>query len=145
MTASDAVYHKRCMTALYTRYRSHMRIKNIRPESIALAELISYIEGFDQMEDGINHIFKLSDLVKLYRERLEHLRSDASNRINSTRLKEKILAHIPDLEANKSNYGVVFSFKKEIGDALLLSSEKDSDSDAVVLMRVSQIIREEIF
>ena len=50
MTASDALYHKKCHTALHTRYRSFVR-KNtkgsgdsMQPESIALVELISYLE-----------------------------------------------------------------------------------------------------
>ena len=48
MIAMDAVYHKHCLTALFTRYRSSIRQKEssildekLTCEAIALAELIS--------------------------------------------------------------------------------------------------------
>ena len=68
-------------------------------EAIALAELISYIEEIREREDSI---IKLSNLVHLYKSHLEQLGESTSQRINPTRLKEKLLAQIPDLEAHKS-------------------------------------------
>ena len=50
---------------------------------------------------------------------------------------------MPHLEANKSNYGIILTFKKDIGDALLLTTKQDPDNDAVVLMRAAQIVRNE--
>ena len=151
MTALDAIYHKRCLTKLYTRYRSYIRVKEstgnseyIRPDSIALAELISHIEEFAGSDDGMHHIFKLSDLVKLYTNRLEQLGGNLSTRVNSTRLKEKLIEKIPTLEANQSKYGVILSFKSGVGDVLLHATDKDSDSDAIVLMRAAQIVRKDI-
>jgi len=54
-------------------------------EAIALAELISYIEEKRETEDSF---IKLSDLVNLYKSRLEQLGADISQRINGTQLKE---------------------------------------------------------
>ena len=70
-------------------------------EAIALAELISYIEEIRETEDSV---IKLSNLVHLYKSHLEQLEESTSQRINPTRLKEKLLAQIPDLEAHKSKY-----------------------------------------
>jgi len=149
MIAMDAIYHKHCLTSFYTRYRSSMRQKKaitgetkLSFESIALAELISYIEEMRETEDSI---IKLSDLVHLYKGRLEQLGEDTSQRINATRLKEKLLTQLPDLEAHKSKYEVIMSFKENIGDTLLEATKRNQDDDAVVLMRAAEIIRNEIF
>ena len=152
LTALDAVYHKKRLTALHTRYRSFCRKKDtcecaLGAESIAFAELISYIEEVHNMETDSNYIMKLTDLVTLFTNRLQQLQGNTptSSRVNSTRFKEKLLESIPELQANKSTHGIVFSFKDRIGDALLSASQRDSDSDAVVLMRAAQIIRREMF
>ena len=148
MIATDAVYHKHCLTGLFTRYRSSMRQKEssfgnskLKCEAIALAELISYVEEIRQTKS----IIKLSDIVQLYKSRLEQLGGDISQRINATRLKEAVLAQIPDLEAHKSNYEVILSFKTGTGSTLLEATKRDHDSEAVVLMQAAEIIRKEIF
>ena len=144
MIATDAVYHKHCLTGLFTRYRSSMRQKEssfgnskLKCEAIALAELISYVEEIRQTKS----IIKLSDIVQLYKSRLEQLGGDILQRINATRLKEAVLAQIPDLEAHKSNYEVILSFKTGTGSTLLEATKRDHDSEAVVLMRAAEIIR----
>ena len=79
------------------------------------AELISYIEEIRETEGSI---IKLSNLVQLHKSRLEQLGEDTSQQINATRLKEKLLMQIPDLEAHKSKYEVIMSFKEDTGDTL---------------------------
>ena len=94
LIALDAVYHKDCFTALYTRHRSLSRKTDaelhhdIKSESVALAELMSYMEDRQQSDHPIGNIFKLSDLVKLYTQRIEQLGVDVLiSRVNPTRLK----------------------------------------------------------
>lgn len=151
MTAIDAVYHKQCLTTLCNRHGTLIRKEaqkedpHLTPESIAFAELVSYIEGSRQEEEHAEHIFKLSSLVRLYRSRLQQLGSDMPERTNSTRLKEKLVAQIPDLEAHKSKYEVLLTFKDDVGETLLEAKKRDCESDAVVLMRAANIIRNEIF
>ncbi len=117
---------------------------SIRPESIAFAELVSYIETFGESDDtGTSHYFQAGRHCDIIQRSLQQLGAD-STRINPTRLKEKLVEHIPGLEANKSNYEVVLSFKKDIGDALLYASKLDMDSDAVTLMRAACIVRKDI-
>ena len=70
--------------------------------------------------------------MHLYKSRLEQLREDTSQRINATRLKEKLLAQIPGLEAHKGKHEVVMSFKEDIGDTLLEATNRNQDDDAVV-------------
>ena len=89
-------------------------------------------------------MFKLFNLMKLCTERITQLGADVSSRVNPSRVKEKLLSHMPHLEANKNNYEVILTFKKDIGDALLLTTKQDPDNDAVVLMRAAQIVRNQI-
>ncbi|KAH3809917.1 hypothetical protein DPMN_138299 [Dreissena polymorpha] len=65
--------------------------------------------------------------------------------IKKNNLKEKILRTIPSLEANTSNYEVVLSFKKDIGDALLCASSNNHDNEAVSLFRAASIVRSDLF
>ena len=74
--------------------------------------------------------------------------SDTSERINSTRLKDKLLSQLPELEAHmykSSSNEVLISFKEDIGEALLCASKLTSDDDVVVLMRAAQIVHNDIF
>ena len=92
MAAIDVVYHKKCYADLYTRYCSVKRqaeqpaTKALNAEALAFAELISFIEEF---EDVCSTIFKLSELVKMYSDRLVEL-GEGQTRVNSTRLKERL-------------------------------------------------------
>ena len=146
LTALDAVYHKKCLTALYT-HNISLSMKNeastrddLTHESLALAELMSYMEDRQEAEHPMGSMFKLSNLVKLYTERITQLGADVSSRVISSRLKEKHASS----RSQQNNYEVILTFKKDIGDALLLTTKQDPDNDAVVLMRAAQIVRNQI-
>ena len=68
-----------------------------------------------------------------------------SERTHSTRLKEKLLTQIPDLEAHKGKYEIMLAFKDDVGETLLDVKARDEKSDAVVLMRAANIVRKVIF
>ena len=99
---------------------------------------MSYIEEYAQLGD-MNHVFKVTDLKVLYRERLQEFGGDSSTHIHSTRLVEKLQQHIPTLEAHNSKSGTVLSFKKDVGDALLEAFRTDSDDKAITLVRVAKL------
>ena len=56
-------------------------------------------------------VFRLADLVSLYQQRLQQLGVKDHN-VNSTRLKDKLLGEIPDLEAYKKGRDVLWPLKK---------------------------------
>ena len=149
MIAIDAVYHFQCLTALYNNHRSQLRRSTteqhhqINPETLALAEVVSYIEEYGQQCGDLNHMFKLSDLKDLYCEHLEKLGGDSTGEIHSTRLAQKIQKHIPALESHNSKSGLVLTFRIDVGDALLDAC--DRDEEAVMVMRVAKLVRKEIF
>ena len=66
-------------------------------------------------------------------------------RVNTTRLKQRLLAHFPDLRAQNKGRDVLLVFDEDIGAALGKACEQDSDSDAVHLARAAQIVRQHMF
>ena len=66
----------------------------------SMAELIIYIEEARSENDGLP-IFKLADLASMYTSRLQQLGVNLPDRVHTTRLKERILAMVPDLQAHK--------------------------------------------
>ena len=84
------------------------------PESIAFAELVSYVEEFRYNDNDVPHVFKLSDLSKLYKACLEQLVTSTSFNVYAhvTCLKEKLIAQIPDLAAHSISYEVLLSYKR---------------------------------
>ena len=137
MTASDALYHKKCHTALHTRYRSFVR-KNtkgsgnsMQSESIALVELTSYLEEM-KCVDGKYILFRLVDLMKLYRGRLTQLGGDSMKRPNSTHTKNKLLERLPQLEEHSSIREVVLSFN----GTLVNDQYKNSPKSLASLMQM---------
>ena len=63
----------------------------------------------------------------------------------STRLKEKLLTQITDLEAHKGIYDILLPFKYDVGEKLLDVEARDQESDAAALIRAANIDRKEIF
>ena len=64
--------------------------------------------------------FRLPDICQLYQQRLEQL-GDESPHVNSTRLKDSLLAEIPDLEAHRSDKDgreVTLALLKDVTKAL---------------------------
>ena len=143
-TAIDVVYHKKCYTDLYRRYHSVKKqaeqpaMEALNAEAIAIAELISFIEEF---KDICSTIFKLSELVKMYSDRLVEL-GEGKTRVNSTRLKERLLAAVPELEENKGDQKGFLSFN--IADSLFSASKENCDGNALTLLRAAQIFRNEL-
>ena len=67
--SKDIVYHRKCYTSLYNRFKAFERqggpskpTQSLKADSIVLAELVSYIEEFN---DG-KTVFKLAELVNMY-------------------------------------------------------------------------------
>ena len=119
--ALDAYYHPSCLTALYNGVRNIRSSKEqedskssrVASEAIALAELVMYID-----EAPRPMVFQLSDLAKMYSCLLEQLGGHVPRRVNSTRLKDRLLAQIPDLGAYTEGKEVKLAFSGDIGAAL---------------------------
>ena len=117
----------------------------IKPQSLAFAEVVSYIEEYGQSGGDLNHVVKLSDLRALYCECLQRLYGDTTGHIHSTRLAQKLQQHIPTLEAHNSNSGTVLSYtRKTLVKPCKAPYTVDSDDEVVMLMRVAKLVRKEV-
>ena len=149
MVAQDVKYHKRCLTALYNRYRALKDTPKDGEHSsevlhgIALAELISYIDEAQDCE--VSPVFRLADLTKLYISRLEQLGVQNIGKVHSTRMKERLLAHLPGLRAHKEGRNVLLAFDTDIGIALRKACEKDCDDEGMCLTAAANVVRRDIF
>lgn len=110
--------------------------------SIAFAELVLYIEE-SHLDDDTAPVFRLADLANLYKSRVEHYGVALENRVNSNRLKERLLPKIPGLRAQSHGRDVLLAFDEDLGGALDKVCEQDSD--AIHLARAAQIVRRDMF
>ena len=55
-------------------------------------------------------IFLLSELVELYGSRLTELGVEVNSRINTTKLKNRLLAYLPDMHAQYSGKHILLAF-----------------------------------
>ncbi|XP_068674761.1 uncharacterized protein [Montipora foliosa] len=90
---------------------------------IAFASLVSYLEEFRDCENVA--VFKLVALAKLYSAKLEELGITSSSKINTTRLRERLLGAFPDLSAHTQGRDVLHIFNHAIGDAIRKACEQD--------------------
>jgi hypothetical protein len=76
---------------------------------------------------------------------MEQLGIKLDTRVNTIRLKERLLAQIPDLQAQTQGRNVLLAFSDNIGAALAKACEWDNDSDAVHLGHAAQIVHCHMF
>ena len=76
---------------------------------------------------------------------MQRLGVKLDTRVDSTRLKQRLLAQFPDMRANTKGRDVLLIFEEGVGDALTKACELDSDTDVVHLARAAQTVRRHIF
>ena len=145
--ASEAKYHAKCLVALYN---AAARVKTPGPNTEcqtteahfarAFAELFVFIEETLADRDELSPVFKLSDLVRLYSDRLIQLGIPRPT-VHATRLKDRILANFPELQAFKEGRDVLLIASKDVGIALRKACEVDMDDEAFTLARAARIVR----
>ena len=148
LVAQEAKYHLACLASLHQKAKLESANKTFIQDdavshALALAGLVEYIEEFRHSTE-VAAIFKLSDLAKLYTARFENLGLTSAGRIHTTRLKERMLARIPDLKAYVEGRDTLITFEKNVGLALKKATEDDLDDDAMYLVKVAKIVRKEM-
>ena len=130
------------MVGLYNRERAHRHVEKQFQEGLqqhvyplAFSELITYIVETKSSKEGPS-ILRLADMVQLYKQRLEQL-GIAKPDVNSTRLKEKLLAEISELKAHTQGRDVILAFDEDIGLALSPASDF---SEAIILAKAAKIL-----
>ena len=147
MFAVDAFYHLSCLTILRNRYRSSQFSKaDNRRESVhslVFGELVGYIEE-RRYEEGFIPLFKLSELKKMYSKRLSQIDPEIAQYVHPTRLKTKLLEHIPGLRAQQHGKQVLMMFDEDIGETIDVAISHVTHHDAINLVRAAQIIRKDL-
>ena len=143
MIATEAKYHLKCLTNLYNTYRNHVSSKpphcsdKERYKGIAFSEVINFVEdSLDHIEGGVP-VFKLCELVNMYRKELE--RYNVSENIHVSRFKQRILDNVPCLSQSKVGRIVVLTVTDEVGHALIKTCS--DEDDGIILSKAARIIR----
>ena len=91
----------------------------LRQKLTLLAELIAHVTETQRNSTG-GCVFKLADLNNLYECRLKQF-GIADISVNTTRLKERLLAKIPKLEAFNKGRNVLMAFGPALASACTVS------------------------
>ena len=152
VVALELKYHGVCLAGLYNRERAYLHAEELRKAEhsetgkreaypIAFSELVTYItETKAASENSDPPIFRLGDLCMLYRQRLEQLGIKTPD-IHATRLKEQLLLHIPQLQAQHQGRDVLLAFEKDVGSILVQASKY---GEAIHLAKAAGIIRRDM-
>ena len=154
LSAGDAVeqelkYHPACLAALYIRKRAYKRDQYAKHETlctkdaypIAFSELVTYInEANTDCVDNEPLVFKLADLVTLFQSRVVQLGVELPD-VHATRLKEKLLFHIPQMRAYSKGRDVLLAYDTDVGYILAQTSKC---SEAIHLTKAAELIRRDM-
>ena len=89
-------------------------------------------------------MFKLSALSKMYASRLEQMGVDISQRVHSTRLKERLIQQCPELTSYEDSREVLLAFNEDIAAVLKKATENNIDSEAMLIAKAANIIRRDL-
>ena len=147
MVALEAKYHTSCLVSLYN-WARNQRSATLKEsnttmsdlDELSFAQVVSYIdEKLDKGEDIT--VLKISELAKLFSSKLEELEVERG-RINTSRLKERILNAFPDLTAVAQGRDVLLVLKEDIGE--MVKRAKEKDSEAYHLAKAANIVRRDM-
>ena len=149
MISQEAVYHAKCLVELYNkaeRSKETTIIENEkRIQGIALAQVVAYIEETRADTKGsAPTVFRLAEVTDMYSSCLAQLGVEVSDRVHFTDLKERLLANVPGLQANKKGRDIFLAFNDEVATALQKACERDFDNEAMTLLKATRIIRRDM-
>lgn len=138
LISKEAQHHLDCLSALYYKASALNSVCTSDPDlsqahGIALGEIIAYIEeAHHQPESESCPVHKLSDLAKLYNDRINSIYKSTPSKVNTTHLKDRILTRIPYLEAHRQGRDVLLVDKDTIGDMIKAASESYDDEGVLL-------------
>ena len=91
-------------------------------------------------------VFRLQDLMSMYKNQMLKyvaLQKDAE-RVHSTRLKLKLLEHVPGLCEAKDGRNVLFTLDSEVGRAVFETCNKNKHNDRIIITKAAHILRKQL-
>ena len=145
MIVQDAMYHRNCLTDLYKKANTAQLDGNYsgserQLHDIPFSEVVTYVEEMTMDTPEKKLVFKLSDLNKLYCQRLKELGMEVQGRIHSTRLKNRILSHFPGMNSYADGREVLMVFYADIGEVLGSSLSTSYDDEGYILAEAAKIV-----
>ncbi|KAK3926446.1 BRISC and BRCA1-A complex member 2, partial [Frankliniella fusca] len=145
LIAEEAKYHTACLVKLYNSARrvycsTKEDMDEMLCESMAFADLISYLSM--KLIESVQTVFVVADLVRFYSARLANplgVENDDVPVVHSTRLREKILARMPELREQKAGRDIVLVHCK--ANVLLVLEREDQDDNANGFLRFVKTLR----
>ena len=147
MIALDAMYH---FTYLLNLYRECIQKETEKTYDDTAKQIHGQVLSEQYMEqvakdDIKNNVFKLVDLARLYKERIIELGGHTSERLHTTKLKNRLLAHVENLREYKDKKLSYLTFDENVGTVLKSYYEKSFDNEAFLLSEAAKILRRDIF
>ncbi|KAK0055622.1 hypothetical protein Bpfe_014897 [Biomphalaria pfeifferi] len=147
--AQELKYHPACLTSLYRKAQPKVDCTDQRSDQIrkalVFAELTEYIEEVKHSSTGHNlKVLKLADLSKTYLSRLQEVGLETGC-LHSSRLKTRLLAHFPDLQAYNSGRDILLTFTDSLNTTLQEAYAETIDDEAVHLAKAARIVRRDLF
>ena len=151
IVATEAQYHKKCLTGVFNQYRSKKREEVPETELLrdieqkALGDVVEYIK--DQITVCIElestPVFTQKSLSDMYNSRLVHHGADEefTKRTHCTHLRERIMEAVPGLRESKDGRNVILSVDDDVGKAIFDACENSSEEDRVIISRAAKLIR----
>jgi hypothetical protein len=149
LIASEAKYHLKCLAKYTRKYEKHVREQtNIsesecnmsRNHSVSFSYIINFIE--ESRSNG-TYSFQLKDLTATYESRMLEL-ENSSISVHRTRLKERILRAIPELQAFSGKKEIILAFPTGVSDVLKKNMQEQWDDEEVQLARSATLLRKKI-
>lgn len=155
LSAGDVIsqelkYHTNCLIDLYRRAKpkednKESDGKDRMRHGLAFAELTEYMQEVrDTSSSNRLTVFKLADLTQMYHTRMQDC-GFLSSRVHSGRLKTRLLAHFPDLQAHNSGRDVLLTFSDDLNSTLREAYTDSWDDEAVHLATAARIVRRDMF
>lgn len=80
----------------------------------------------------------------MYKFCLQRLGCDTATRVNSSRLKERLVFQIPGLQCYSKGLDVYLAFRDDVGFALHKAHDQDCDEEAMHLAKTAAIVRKDM-
>ena len=142
--------HTSCLIRLYRRAQPNTENNEQEREQmlngLVFPELVEHIqeEGDQAPEDELT-VFKLADLANKYHQRLQDY--GLPGRVHSSRLKMRLLAHFPDLQAYADGRDIRLAFTSDLKATLkeAYKNRESWDDEGVHLAKAAKIVRRDMF
>ena len=154
MVATEAQYHKKCLTNCYNTYKSNQRSALPEAELLrdverkALKDVVDYIKEkvIICIESECTPVFTQKSLSDLYKQRLicHGAGEDFAKKSHATRLRENVMQKIPGFRESRDGRKVLISMDDDIGKALFIACENSVEEEQRILSKAAKLVRKHI-